>query len=113
MRKVCLDEIGFADFTEVLNTAFCVWLDPATRLEFKLVEAKAHRQGVPVKPTEKTTPGENFSLIFSGPANRPLSQKMYTFEHEQIGVFDLFIVPIGKEPDGFRYEAVFNRTARA
>jgi hypothetical protein len=28
-------------------------------------------------------------------------------EHEEIGVFDLFLVPIGLEEIGLRYEAIF------
>jgi hypothetical protein len=30
-------------------------------------------------------------------------------EHEALGSFELFIVPIRKDDEGFYYEAVFNR----
>ena len=45
----------------------------------------------------------------SGPADRFYQQGTYQFEHERIGRFNLFIVPVGKAGDGrFRYEAAFN-----
>jgi hypothetical protein len=34
---------------------------------------------------------------------------MYTFEHDRIGRFELFVVPIGRKPGLFQYQAVFNR----
>lgn len=52
---------------------------------------------------------EQFSLIFSGPADSFLAQGTYEFTHPGMGRFALFIVPIGSSPQGFRYQAVFNR----
>ena len=50
---------------------------------------------------------ERFSLYFTGP-DRYLPQHVYRIEHEQMGALDLFLVPVGKLDNGFRYEAVFN-----
>lgn len=68
--------------------------------------------------TVNGTPVESFSLVFRGPAGVPLPQMMYTFEHDEIGTFALFfvpigtfalfIVPIGPDDGGLLYEAVFN-----
>lgn len=52
---------------------------------------------------------EHFSLIFSGPAESYLPQGTYEFAHPGVGRFSIFIVPIGGSPQGFRYQAVFNR----
>jgi len=30
-------------------------------------------------------------------------------EHEKLGTFDLFIVPLGPDSAGMRYEVIFNR----
>jgi hypothetical protein len=49
-----------------------------------------------------------FSLLFRGPADRPLGQAVYHFDHEQMGGFDLFIVPMRPEADARYYEAIFN-----
>jgi hypothetical protein len=53
-------------------------------------------------------PEHTFSLLFCGPVDRPLDQKTYRFEHDQIGGFELFIVPMRAEHDGRYYEAIFN-----
>jgi hypothetical protein len=50
---------------------------------------------------------ERFSAIFDG-SNIYLPQHVYSFEHERMGQFEMFLVPIGENRDGFRYEAVFN-----
>jgi hypothetical protein len=52
---------------------------------------------------------ESFSLLFLGPADCLLPQRIYRFAQEQTGTLELFIVPIGRGPEGVEYEAVFNR----
>jgi len=51
----------------------------------------------------------SFSLLFRGPADRPLDQATYYFEHGQIGSFSLFIVRMRPDEDAHYYEAIFNR----
>ena len=50
---------------------------------------------------------EPFSLLFRGPGNLQLPQRTYRIEHDPMGTFDLFIVPLGPDDQGFRYEAIF------
>ena len=50
---------------------------------------------------------EPFSIVFRGPAEPVLPQRIYRFEHDALGAFDLFIVPIGPDEAGMQYEAVF------
>ncbi len=50
-----------------------------------------------------------FSILFRGPADRPLGQESYVFEHDQIGRFALFIVPMRPEQEARYYEVIFNR----
>jgi hypothetical protein len=38
-----------------------------------------------------------------------LDQGVRNFIHDQMGQFELFIVPIRQDAQGFYYEAVFNR----
>jgi hypothetical protein len=60
----------------------------------------------------KSTSGEEgrlpFSIVFLGPLEPVLPQRIYRFEHEALGTFELFIVPIGPDESGMRYEAVFS-----
>ena len=87
-------------FAEHLNTKFRIPLRPSGALELELTE---------VVSTLSTPRQEQFSLFFRGPADVYLPQMTYHTEHDALGELDLFIVPVGRQPDGFRYEAVFNR----
>lgn len=48
-----------------------------------------------------------FSLEFKDEAHDHVPQQTVAIEHAQIGKFDLFVVPLGPEADGMRYEAIF------
>lgn len=50
-----------------------------------------------------------FSVVFLGPLTAPIQQGVYRVEHDKLGDLDLFLVPIGRDKDGVRYEAIFNR----
>ncbi len=56
---------------------------------------------------------ECFTLLFRGPAAYFLPQGIHTLKHNQLGEFDLFLVPIAKDQQGYQYEAVFNRLVKA
>lgn len=51
--------------------------------------------------------GGAFTLDWRGPAEPVLPQAIYTFRQGE-KTFEMFIVPLGQDPDGTRYEAVFN-----
>jgi hypothetical protein len=53
-------------------------------------------------------PRAQFSLVFRGGPDPPLQQRIYRLEHERLGPLDLFLVPLGPDATGQRYEAVFN-----
>lgn len=52
-------------------------------------------------------PRESFSLVLLGDANY-IPQATYPVSHPDFGELALFIVPVGKKPEGYEYEAVFN-----
>ena len=89
------------EFSKHVNTKFRVVVEPP--VELKLTEVKGY-----LNKEHEETGMERFSAYFLGPADRYLEQKTYSIEHEQMGVFDLFLVPVNQDQDGFRYEAVFN-----
>jgi len=51
---------------------------------------------------------EPFSIVFHGPAEHVLPQRVWPLEHDELGRIELFLVPLGPEGDAMRYEAVFN-----
>lgn len=66
-------------------------------------------QSVPLT-VEATVAGGDprpFTVTFAGPLEPQLEQRMYAIEHAEVGKFPLFIVPVAREADGMRYEAVF------
>jgi hypothetical protein len=50
---------------------------------------------------------EPFTLEFVGP-EPALGQRIYELDHPELGPLEIFLVPIGVEEEGVRYEAVFN-----
>ena len=49
-----------------------------------------------------------FAVILRHAGDRYLPQRIYTVEHAQMGRLDLFLVPIGPDSNGMRYEVIFN-----
>ncbi|MSU58984.1 MAG: hypothetical protein EXS35_12600 [Pedosphaera sp.] len=101
MKSVPLAELSYATFVELLHSKFRVRGSAPAPVEIELVEVTAHQSG--------QAQSGNFALVFTGPLHQFLPQGTYLFEHEKLRAFDLFIVPVGKDQKGFRYEAVFNR----
>ena len=91
-------------FAESLNTKFKLYPEPSGAIEVELVE---------LNESISTPKQEQFALLFRGPLDHFLQQRIYRMEHEKLGALDLFLVPVGKDQDGFQYEAVFNRFLKA
>ena len=104
------DDLSYSVFAGLLKTKFRIPLGNGTSIELELVEVQQHLHSLPEKPGAMAT--ESFSLFLTGPLKPLLPQRIYPFEHETLGQLSLFIVPIGQEPQGIKYEAVFNRVKR-
>jgi hypothetical protein len=75
--------------------------------------------GVPLELVEATESGEpggrgpegqerlQFSLVFRGPTAPVLPQGTYPIGHAELEDLVLFLVPLGPDADGMRYEAAF------
>jgi len=107
MNRTPLDDLTPDFWNKLLGESFLVSAAGSDPVALKL------RQ---VVPGPGSTAGnhrvESFSLLFLGSEDRVLPQKIYSFEQEKTGRFDLFIVPVGKRADGVEYEAVFSRLVR-
>ena len=90
-------------FSRHLNTKFRVKLESNEPVELELVEVAVRN----TEPNEQAGM-ERFSTFFYGPANYLLPQQTYELAHHEMGEMYLFIVPIGQDQRGIRYEAVFN-----
>ena len=56
------------------------------------------------QPSAKRQP---FSLVFRGPMAPVWPQSIYRLTRDGLGDLDVFLVPIGPDEIGLRYEAVF------
>ena len=90
------------EFFRHLNTRFQLKLDDQ-KIELELVEVKGY-----LPQANEQSGMERFSVFFDGPGNARLPQRLYSLEHERMGDFEIFLVPITGNEQSFRYEAVFN-----
>ena len=97
-----LDRLTSRDFSSHVGEPFAVTAPDGERLDFVLTEVGEHGAA---PPGAARTP---FFVLWRGPGHRLLPQGTYPVEHAGLGRLDLFIVPIAKEADGYRYEAVFS-----
>jgi hypothetical protein len=99
-----LESLTRESFAENVNTKFRLPVAEGHPPEIELIE---------VSELSRSGAAERFSLVFRGALDFFLEQRTYHLEHERLGAFDLFITPIAREAEGFRYEAIFNRYASA
>lgn len=100
-----------ATFSAHLNTEFTIFQAPTPLVGVKLVEVTENRGADGQQPSAAGRQ-ERFSVVFRGPRDKLLQQGMYQMQHDRLGGFDLFLVPVGRDHDGVYYEAVFNRLRR-
>ena len=109
MDQVPLPQLSLKKFAAQTNTAFRVQLEEADPLSIRLIEAKSVTGPDPDAAASGDAEYEAFSLIFEGPGDFMLPQQIRTIEHDTIGRFEIFLVPIGNERGAYQYEALFNR----
>lgn len=95
-----LENLNSQVFSEQLHTTFQLQVPGAAPLALELTEVTDREQSPKV---------EQFSLIFKGPLTPHFGQGTYTIEHEKLGAFDLFVVPLGPDSTGMSYQVIFNR----
>jgi hypothetical protein len=108
---VPLEQLRFESFARVVKKNFRVWIDAHDSLDLGLSEITPPRVSSTGGTNSLTY--ENFALVFLGPADRLLPQRIYLFESAQIGRFELFIVPVSRDQNGTRYQATFNRLVKS
>ena len=103
-----LEGLTIDDFSPRLGETFMLHgADGAEMMTVELAEA------TDLRPTAaRGAPDDGrrapFSIIFRGHSNVVLPQGIYGVEHSELGRFDPFLVTIGPDAGGMRYEAVFS-----
>lgn len=91
------------EFAKHLNSKFQIRIDESQIVESELVEVSE----LLLSPRQ-----ERFSIIFRTSNDVFLEQGLRPLEHDAMGQFELFLVPVGRDQVGTYYEAVFNRLAK-
>jgi hypothetical protein len=97
------DTLTHEAFAKHLGTKFEIQVESDKAIELELTE---------VSELEQSERQEQFAIVFRSPNEVFLGQGIQRMEHEQLGQFEIFIVPISRDDKGDRYEAVFNRVHR-
>ena len=88
-----------ADFEPHVGSSFAIqFKDGQLAITLKEVTTLGHG-----RPNTR----EPFSLVFIGPGKPQLPPYTYTVHHQALGTQELFLVPLGPDKLGSRYEAVF------
>jgi hypothetical protein len=102
-----LDKLTLADFVPLVGQVLRLRLDDGAAIEVALESAtESPRTGW--RPPGGEPARTPFSLVFRGPPQFVLPQRIYRFEHEALGELDIFVVPIGRTAAGVAYEAIFS-----
>jgi hypothetical protein len=86
----------------LVGESFSVRLDDGSAVELVLTAAE-------MGPGDPGRNGSAHSVIFTGPHDPLLYQRMWPLFHNSIGEHSLFMVPIGVDESGYQYEIVFTR----
>ena len=94
------EPLTIADFSSLVDHPFAVAVgtEQLTLALIEVTELKASQPDVRAP----------FSLLFRGPAAQKLPQGTYEFAHPSLGPVSIFIVPVGSDATGGRYQAIFN-----
>lgn len=95
--------LEYEDFSTRLHSKFRIRLSDDKTIEAELAEITEHM----VSPRQ-----ERFAIVFLAPNEFLLEQGIWQIEHDDLEALDLFLVPIGRDEEGTRYEAVFNRLVK-
>lgn len=100
-ERAAVKQASLHVFSQYLNTPFFIDVDElpeSVTLQLVQVEDKGSNDSFEV-----------FSLLFQGPPEPMLPQRLYRFTHSELGPLDMFTVPIDPKQKGILYEVVFNR----
>jgi hypothetical protein len=95
-----LDKLTIDDFKDRVGETFTATAEEGRALNLTLTSV----DGLEARPDAEREP---FSLKFRDEATDHVTQQTVSIEHSEMGGFDLFVVPLGPDPDGMRYEAIF------
>lgn len=97
-------DLELADFEPHRNTVFELSGEgvPGAPLPLTLVETRTLVAGDGIANRRQP-----FGLVFRGPLEPALPQRIYRLSHPEMGTHEIFLVPIARKAEGLEYEAIF------
>ncbi len=95
-----LEKLTIADFSARIGETFRLTHEQG-QLDLEVIAVDA----VGAPPSEGLR--QAFSVLLRGPAEPLLEQGTRGFDHPELGKLDLFMVPLGPDETGQRYELAF------
>jgi hypothetical protein len=100
-----LDGLTADSFAPAVGETFVLDAGDAGRLHLELLESRLQYPDAPA--ADASGARAPFTLLFRGPVEPILPQRIYRLEHDSVGPIEIFIVPVGSDEAGTTYEAVF------
>ncbi len=95
-----LASLTLVDFMPAVGTEFTLHRPDGATEPLRLAEAHPVGAGSDAKRAP-------FALLFRTAARGWVPQAIYALEHPALGRLEIFLVPLGADAQGMRYEAVF------
>ena len=78
-----------------------------SEIDAELIDARALGGGPTRAHAETSRRRVPFSLSFRTSFTVPLPQQIYEVAHDELGSYEIFLVPVGPDGKGMVYEAIF------
>jgi hypothetical protein len=101
-----LDALTLDIFRGRVGERFRIRPQPDHAIHAELIEAR------PLAESSRAQSGTSprrapFALVFRATLASALPQRIYRVEHDELGPYDIFLVPVGRDGAGILYEAIF------
>lgn len=96
-----LETLALGHFERLVGEQFALRVDDSEVLPAVLVAARAGRG-------RRADGQPSFSLLFEGPPAPVLPQRIYEVAAPDSPMLEIFLVPVGRSPEGVHYEAIFS-----
>lgn len=100
---IALDQLTLDHVRPTVDTSYALDLGECGGLDLTLLSA----EGLGDPPTAESEHRQPFSMEFRGPHEPQLGQATYGLVHAELGALAVFLVPIARDPEGMRYQAIF------
>ena len=92
-------------FQPKVGERFRIRAGSETCIESELIEVRV--LGEPGRSSKDGSRRTPFALLFRTANSGALPQRIYAVEHDTMGSYDIFLVPVGPDALGMVYEAIF------